>query len=59
MLAPTENPSILGHSKIVRDSLDFSYIKILNGLTPPLIGNYFYVKGLYDLYEDNVIAFIK
>lgn len=32
MLAPTENPSILGHSKIVRDSLDFSYIKILNGL---------------------------
>lgn len=27
--------------------------------SPPLIGNYFYVKGLYDLYENNVIAFIK
>lgn len=26
---------------------------------PPLIGSYFYVKGLYDLYENNVIAFIK
>lgn len=57
--AVNNNVFFLKPSKIVRDSLDFSYIKILNGLTPPLIGNYFYVKGLYDLYEDNVIAFIK
>lgn len=54
--AVSNNVFFIKPSKIVRNSLDFFYIKILKGLTPPSYRYLFHIKGLY---EDNVTAFIN